>query len=329
MASIRNRNGKWQARVVRKGVQTIAKTFLIKSDAEKWARQVEREIDKGSYTNNSLAEKTTFKEIIQRYMLEVTPSMKGFKEDGIRLNAICKRPLTNLSMTSLTPMKIAEYRDERLKTVSAGTVIRELCYFSSIINHARREWGINIVNPVTLVRKPPSPIGRSRILNPNEYFELMEALTSTPKNRRNIWMKPLVQFALETAMRRGEMLALLWSNIDFNKQTAYIEHSKNGESRYVPLSTNAMQILTNLPRSIDGKVFPINSFCVASYFIKATKRANIEDFHFHDLRHTAITNMMNKVSNLIELSAISGHKTLSMLKRYTHINVEDIAKKLG
>lgn len=329
MASIRNRNGKWQARVVRKGIPTIAKTFLIKSDAEKWARQVERDIDKGSYINISVAEKTTFKEIIQRYIKEVTPSMKGRSEDTIRLNAICRRPIANLSMTSLTPSKIADYRDERLKSVSNGTVIRELCYLSSIINHARREWNINIDNPVSLVRKPPSPAGRSRILSTNEKDNLLEALTATKKNRRNIWMKPLVEFALETAMRRGEMLSLKWSNVDYSKQIAFIADSKNGESRYVPLSKYAVKILQDLPKSIDGRVFPINDFCVAAYFMKATKRAEIQDFHFHDLRHTSITNLMGKVSNLIELSAISGHKTLSMLKRYTHINVEDIARKLG
>lgn len=329
MASIRNRNGKWQARVVRKGIPTVAKTFLIKSDAEKWARQVERDIDRGSYINTSLAEKTTFKEIIQRYIKEVTPSMKGCSEDTIRLNAICRRPIANIHMTSLTPSKIADYRDDRLKSVSAGTVIRELCYFSSIINHARREWNINIDNPVSLVRKPPAPTGRSRTLSNDEKELLLEALTATSKNRRNIWMNPLVEFALETAMRRGEMLSLRWSNIDYVKQIAFISDSKNGDSRYIPLSKYAIEILKDLPKSIDGCVFPINDFCVAAYFMRATKRAGIQDFHFHDLRHTAITNMMSKVSNLIELSAISGHKTLSMLKRYTHINAEEIAKKLG
>lgn len=329
MASIRNRNGKWQARVVRKGSPTIAKTFQIKSDAEKWARQVEREIDRGSFKNNSLAEKTTFKEIIQRYLVEVTPAMKSRSADTIRLNAICRRPIAKLSMSALTPMRVAEYRDSRLKEVAAGTVIRELCYFSSIINHARREWNINIDNPVSLVRKPPTPLGRCRTLSVDEKEALMEALVSTDKNRRNIWMKPLVEFALETAMRRGEMLSLLWSNIDYNKQIAFIAHTKNGESRHVPLSTQAVKILQALPKSINGHVFPINDFCVAAYFMKATKRAGIEDFHFHDLRHTAITNMMSKVSNLIELSTISGHKTLSMLKRYTHVSATEIAKKLG
>ena len=329
MATFRNRHGKWQARVTRKGLTPVSRSFLTLQDAERWARQIETDMDKGAYTSAVLAERTTFREVIERYMREVTPSMLSEQEDLIRLRAICRRPLCGLNMLALTPSKIAEYRDERLKEVSAGTVIRELCYFSSIINHARREWGINVTNPVALVRKPPSPKGRSRTLNDAEKSRLLSELVATRANRRSTWMKPLVEFALESAMRRGEMIALLWVNVDLNKRVAFLPTSKNGESRLVPLSTNAIQILKELPHSIDGRVFPLNGFTVAAAFMKATKRSNIPDFHFHDLRHTAITNMAEKLPNVLELSAVTGHKTLSMLKRYTHFKPEDLAKKLG
>jgi len=124
MASIRFRNNKWQARVVRKGITPISRTFLTKLDAEKWARKIETEIDRNSYINTSLAEKSTFKEIIQRYIKEVTPTMKSVSIDTIKLNAICRKSITNLSMFALTPMVIAEYRDLRLKEVTSGTVLR-------------------------------------------------------------------------------------------------------------------------------------------------------------------------------------------------------------
>lgn len=329
MASIRNRNNKWQVRILRKGFKPITKTFLSKTDAEKWARKVESEIDRNSYTDIALAEKTTLKEIIQRYSREVTPSMKSFSTDLFKLNAICRRPICKLSMSALSPQIFADYRDERLKEVSSGTVIRELYYFSSVINHARREWGINIQNPIMLVKKPTIPKGRTRVLSEEEKIRLLKDLESTNYHNRNALMKPLVAFALETGMRRGEMLALLWTNINLQKQTAFIETSKNGESRYVPLSKSALEILNNLPKSDDGRVFPINDFTVAAAFLRATKRANIKDFRFHDLRHTAITSMAAKIPNILELSSISGHKTLSMLKRYTHFNAEDLAKKLG
>ncbi|CAN1507885.1 XerC Integrase [Methylophilaceae bacterium] len=329
MAAFRNRDGKWQARVRRQGYAPITKSFITLQDAEKWARSIEVDLDKNSYSNTNLAEKTTFKDLIERYMREVTPSMRREYEDLIRLKAIARRPISQLNMLVLTPTKIAEYRDERLKQVSSGTVIRELSYLSSIINHARREWGINIANPVNLVKKPPTPKGRTRILSNEEKVRLMRVLEDAPKNILSIWMPYLVKFALETAMRQAEICTLMWANVDLDKRTAYLPITKNGESRYVPLSSAAIKILNELPRSIDGRVFPVNRSSVSVTFTRNARIANVENFRFHDLRHTAITAMAEKLPNVLELSAVTGHKTLSMLKRYTHFKAEDLAKKLG
>jgi integrase len=204
MATLRKRkNGHWQARV-RKANQSISKTFINKADAERWAKQVEVDMQKGSYTNLVLAERTTLGELIDRYIAEVLPTMRGALEDRFRLKALQRRTLSKLSMTALTAAKIAEYRDQRLTQVSSGTVIRELAYISSIINQARREWGINIDNPVRLVRKPQSPQGRNRILKEAEKLRILDELAPRPTRRVSIWMKPLVEFALETGMRRGQ-----------------------------------------------------------------------------------------------------------------------------
>lgn len=327
MATLRNRNGKWQARVVRKGHAPITKSFQSKQDAERWARQIESEMDKGSFINPVLAENTTFKEIVERFMQEVTPTMRSVVEDTYRLRTLSKHPLCKLSMAALTPARIAQYRDDRLKTVAANTVIRELAYFSSIINHARREWGINITNPIPLVKKPIMPLGRSRMLNEEESVRLLDALQ--PTGRRSVWMLPLVQFALETGMRRGEMLALRWEQVDLIQRTAHLQLTKNGERRTVPLSSAAIQILSNLPRSMDGRVFPINAAAVSANFNRARVRAVVSDFHFHDLRHMAITRLAKKLPNLIELASVSGHRSLAMLKRYYHPSAAELAKKLG
>ena len=168
MASFRQRNGKWQARVLRDGHPDQTKTFVTKGDAEKWARSVESEIDKGQFISVNEAQRNTLGDLIERYLVEVTPSMKGVTEDTIRLKAIMRKPIARWSMANLSAARIAAYRDERLKQVSAGTVIRELAYLSSIINHARREWGINVPNPVQLVRKPQSPQARSKVLTDEE-----------------------------------------------------------------------------------------------------------------------------------------------------------------
>ena len=327
MATFRNRGGKWQARVQIKGHAALSKTFINKIDAERWAKQVEVEMQKGSYTNLVLAERTTFAEIIERYVTEVLPTMRGGTADVIRLKALARRPIGKLSMVSLTPQKIAQHRDERLKEIAPATVIRELSYFSSIISYARKEWGININNPVALVARPRNPQGRSRLLDDAETSALFEKLK--PIGRRSIWMLPLVRLALETAMRRSELLGLRWEHIDFQKRIIFLQLTKNGTSRTVPLSTHAIQILTEMPRNIDGRVFPINHAAVSANFDRARKRAGVKDIRFHDLRHMAITRLAEKLPNLIELSAVSGHKSLSMLKRYYHPNPEHLAEKLG
>jgi integrase len=328
MAGFRLRNNKWQARIQRDGYPDLAKSFDNKSDAIRWATKVEAEMDRGSYINTALAERTTFAELILRYLQEVTPKTKSAKEDGFRLKALARKPIAKYSMVALTPSRIAEYRDNRLKEVSAGTVIRELAYFSCLINHARREWGINIDNPIPLIRKPETPPSRTRVLNGLEKERLFDVLKPRFKNS-NPWILFIVQFALETAMRQGEILALSWVDIDLNKRTAHLETTKNGDRRTVPLSTRAVQILQEIPRSIDGRVFPMNRPALCANFESACKRANIEDLHFHDLRHTAITNMASKFSNILELSAVTGHRQLSMLKRYYHPKAEDLALKLG
>lgn len=326
MATFRFHGNKWQARVRRKGYPDQTKSFLTRQDAERWARRIEVDLDRGTFIDQSAAQNSTFGEVIQRYMNEVLPSMRGAATDSIRLKAILRRSICKTLMHMLTPSVIATYRDERLCQVSNGTVIRELAYFSSVINHARREWNINIPNPVQLVKKPSSPLGRNRILSDQEEVLLLRA--SEPMANRNIYTRPFIILALETAMRRGELLSLRWSDIDLQKRTAFLKMTKNGESRCVPLSTRAIETLRLLPISIDGRVLPINFPALETNFKRATRRAGISNLRIHDLRHTATTRLAVKLSNVLELSAVTGHKQLNMLKRYYHPKPELIALKL-
>lgn len=324
MASFRSRKNKWQARIIRKGHPTIAKTFLTRQDAEKWARSIEIEIDRGTYINNDVAQKTLFKEILQKYLNEVAPNMRSADNQIIRVRKLMRHPIAEVNMAHLSPRHIADYRDERLKVIKPNTVIRELAIMSSIINHARREWNLNIINPVTIIKKPSSTPGRNRILNDEELSRLINQLENISP-----WYRPLVEFALETAMRRGEIMSLLWTNVNYEKSVAFLPLTKNGDSRHVPLSSKAIRILKSLPRDIEGRVFPLNKDTVSVLFLRATRRAKLDDVRFHDLRHMAITRLASVFSNPLELATISGHKSLSMLTRYTHLKAEDLVKKLG
>jgi len=328
MAAFRNRNGRWQARVRRKGQEPVSKSFQTKEDAQRWARSVESEIDRGSHTSQVLADKSLFKDVILRYLEEVTLKTRSMREDTYRLKALARHPIAKLRMTALTPMRVAEYRDERLKVVSAGTVIRELSYFSSIVNHARREWSFSMINPIPLVKKPASPQGRNRILTKEELGRLYAALTPKIKSS-NHWILPLTKFAIATAMRRSEILGLQWKHVDLQKRIAFIPLTKNGQSRTVPLSSAAIEILRSLPRNFEGTVFPVTKFTLSAAIERARVKANLGDFHFHDLRHMAITRLAEKLPNLVELSALSGHRSLSMLRRYYHPSAQDLAKKIS
>jgi integrase len=284
-------------------------------------------MDRGAYVPLGEAQRITLGDLIERYLVEVTPTLKGAKEDTIRLRAVMRHPICKLILTAVTPTCIAKFRDERLQQVSSSTVIRDLACLSAIIGHARREWSINIENPVSRVRKPSAPAGRDRVLTSAEEARLLDALR--PTGRRSPWLYPLVVLALETAMRRGELLGLRWQDVNLVKRIATLHDTKNGEGRVVPLSSRAVEILKALPRSISGHVIPMTPFAACAAFDRATDRANIDGLRFHDLRHTAITRMAEKLPNVIELAAVSGHKSLRMLQRYYHPRAEDLAHKLG
>ena len=327
MASIRQRNGRWQARVRRQGFPVETKSFTSKAEAERWARSMETEMDRGVYCNRSVAESMTLGDLLKKYAEEVSPDKRGGKEEAIRLNAMRRHRMCQLSMANLTPKAVAEYRDERLKTCGPNTIIRDLAMLSSAINHARKEWGVMVVNPVALVRKPAAPQGRDRVLNDEEESRLLAALA--PQGRRNVYVRPLAIVALETAMRRGELLALRWQDVDLHRRVAFLPLTKNGRARTVPLSLRAVATLESMPRSIGGQVFPITSAAMEAAFKKATERAGLRDLHFHDLRHTATTRLATKLDNVLELSAVTGHTDLRMLKRYYHPKAEDLARKIG
>ena len=327
MASFRQHGNGWQGRIRRRGYPDITQTFEAKADAERWARSVESDMDKGLFVSVSEAQRTTLGELIERYLVEVTPSMKGVTEDTIRLKAMMRKPIARWSMAKLSATRVAAFRDERLSEVSAGTVIRELAYLSSIINHARREWGINVPNPVQMVRKPPSPPARGRVLTDAEVSALLKVFE--PIGRRSHWVKPIVELALATAMRRGELLSLRWENINLKARTAFLPTTKNGDSRTVPLSSSALHILEKLPRHLSGAVFPMNAPALNAAFKRGLSRSDLKDIRFHDLRRTAITKMAEKLPNVIELAAVSGHKSLMVLKQYYRPSASDLALKLG
>jgi integrase len=343
MATIsRRESGLWQAKVRRNGYPARSRTFTSKTDADAWARQQEAEMDRGAWRDRSSADSTTFYALLVRYLKDVAPTKRGAEIEALRIKTLMRDEITQHKLSALTPLVLADWRDRRLAAgCSGGTVNRELNIVSAVLNWARRELMIVVDNPVACIRRPPPSKARDRRLESDEEARLMDALedqsgetirTDGKKYRhgtRNPWIRPIVELALETAMRRGELLSLAWDNIDLKRRTAHLPVTKNGEARTIPLSSRAIAILNDLPRSIDGRVFPVTANALKIAFERSVRRAGIEDLHFHDLRHEATSRLAEKLPNLIELSAVTGHKDLRMLKRYYHPRAEDLAKKLG
>lgn len=329
MATISERNGTWQAKVVRKGFPTQYKTFDMKAQAQAWARAVEVAMDDGTWGDPAGSADVTFGALLKRYHESVTPSKRSRSSESYRLAKLRRRKISDYSMRNLTTHVLGEYRDARLKEgATAATVCRELASICAVITHAQREWGLKLANPAKLVKKPRLPPGRNRSLKPHETERLLEELHPSNHKRRHPLLHPVVQFALETAMRRGEILDLRWRNVDFEQRTAFLPLTKNGKARTVPLSSRAVEILSSLSRT-DDRVFPISDYAVECAFVRACKRAEIDDMHFHDLRHMATTALSKKLPNVIELASVTGHSNVQMLKRYYHTSAAELALKLG
>ena len=332
MATFRKRGAhQWQAQIRKKGYPLQSKTFDTRAAAQTWARQVEVDMDKDVFVSRVEAETLTLGDLLERYVEEVTPLKRGAVSEAARIRGMLREPLTDRIVATIRNADIAALRDRRLKEVSSGTVKRELGIFSHVFEVARKEWGLGTQNPVRYVRSPPSAKPRQRRLQSADAGTNEEqALLNACREARNPFLLPVVRIALETAMRQGEILRLRWEHIDLNRQTAHLPDTKNGESRTVPLSRTAVETLRALPRSIHGDVFPgLTGEAIKRPFMRARRRAQLVDFRFHDLRHEATTRFFERGLNIMEVAAITGHKDLRMLQRYTHLRAEDLAQKLG
>jgi integrase len=328
----RNTRGQWQAQVRKKGYPLQTKTFDTRAAAETWARAIEVEMDRGQFVSRAEAESTTLRELLERYREEITPQKKGAAPETARIRALLRHPLAQRFIAGIRGVDIARFRDERLKKVSPATVKRDLVILSHLFEVTRKEWGIHVHNPVRDIKLPAHSRSRERRLQSSTQEEQNEEtlLLHACREARNPHLLPIVQLALETAMRQGELVRLRWEHIDLNRRIAHLPNTKNGESRTVPLSTTAVKVLRALPRSLNGQVFPgLTTEAIKRAYIRATRRAGIEDLRFHDLRHEATTRLFEKGLNIMEVASITGHKDLRMLRRYTHLKAEDLARKLG
>ena len=336
----------WQAKIRRLGFPAQSQTFGTKSEAETWARSVESEMDRGVFVSRAEAESTTLKDGLERYAAEVTIRKKGATQEMTRIKRWQKSPLGARFLANIKGKDIAKFRDDRRVEGKAENTIRlDLALISHFFETARKDWGTeSLVNPVKNIKLPRGSNQRDRRLNDKELTFLLDAI----ENGAQPIAGSIIQIAVHTAMRQSEILGLTWERIDFSRKVAFLTETKNGDSRDVPLSSQVIGVLQGMTRPIGGgKLFKISQDRLIRTFkracqvgkaryIKSCVMANtkpdekfLNDLRFHDLRHEATSRLFEIGLNMMEVASITGHKSLSMLTRYTHLRAEDLARKLG
>ncbi len=269
---------------------------------------------------------------LDKYFSSVSVHKRGHLQEFYRINVLKRSALAMKFMDEISSVDIADYRDSRLSTISprtgrnisANTVRLELALLSALFNLARIEWGTCSHNPVEHVRKPAASPGRTRRLTSTEERRIKHALRN-----KNEQLLAIFQIALETAMRQGEILSLRWEHVDLHMGVAHLPLTKNGTARDVPLSWKARQVLKEFAGPVSGPVFSYTSNGFKSAWRTLLSETGIDDLHFHDLRHEAISRLFELGTlNVMEVAAISGHKSMNMLKRYTHLRATQLVNKL-
>ncbi len=332
MATFRQRKGPagqkvWHMQVRRRGWPPQTATFDKKSDAEGWAFQVESEMKKGAFVSRSEGEGATLRDALDRYEREILPRKTARNQvvERNRLRSLQCRRIALSPLTGIGGKQVADHiREREAEGAGPNTIRLDLATISHLYTVARTAWGMPyLTNPVPLAKtaRPRLPAGRTRRLKAGEEKRLLAV--SGPG------FASIVRFALATAMRRGEMASLRWEHVNLKRRSAHLPVTKNGEPRTVPLSMEALTVLKALPRRLDGVVFGVRASTITWTWRDVCKKAGIEGLTFHDLRHEAISRLFENTDlDAMEIARISGHKTLSMLSRYTHLRAHHLAERM-
>lgn len=323
MSCVRKRGKSWNAQVRIAGWKNFTKSFSKKSDAVIWVRELERKLRSAQVPDVPIDSKISLRDLLLKYAEEISPTHKGKIPEVCRLKSIARRWVGELDIRYLTKQHFIQYRDDRLKVVTGGSVGSELALIKRVLDTAVKNWGYGIpYNPINDIEYPKVSGARNRRLTDTEKDRLLIAASS----QRNIYIASIIEFAIETGMRRSEMLKLGWCDVDLDNGFASLYDTKNGEDRRVPLTRRCVEVLRTVPQDHE-KVFPISANCLRLAWVRARNKAGITDLRFHDLRHEAVSRFFEMGMSVPEVALISGHKDVRQLFRYTHLNPTNAFKK--
>lgn len=332
MASINKRGSFWRAQVRRRGFPPQSRSFDTKGQAEIWVRSVENEMDRGIFVSRAEAENTTLAEALERYGREISSVKRHPAQDHQRIKHWLRHPLAFQFLANLRGADFAKYRDQRRELGRAENTIRlELALVSHLFEIARKEWGMeSLSNPIKNIRKPSGSRERDRRLLPGEYDKIASTLDASG----NAWIRAAFDLAIETSLRQAMLFNLRWEWIDLNRRVVCVPSEYRGTGNkgvpaHLPLSSKAIAVLSALPRTGNGPVLSTTQNAVVCAWKKALKKLEIHDLTWHDLRHEAASRLFERGLHPLEVASITGHKSLTMLRRYTHLRPEDLALKLA
>ncbi len=337
MASITQRKNTFRVRIYRKDLPAITNTFHSKQEALKWARLIEVQIEQGTYIDESpkdpIKSDISFADAVEKYLETHSIHKANYRSESGILGLLSKR-WDGRKLSSIAKQDVSNLKNDLYKLGRASSTINHyLNAISQLFKLASNEWGHIIPNPVEGISRALEPVGRmKRLLPSDEELLLYYCKQSCCKH-----LAEIVTIATETGMRCGEILSMRWEDVDFINRRVLLRKTKNGDSRQVPLSTRAKEALESMYKPDELIVFPCQHWKMRRHFNAAVNKAKLahkgvqnpfNDLRFHDLRHEALSRLSDKGLNVIELAHISGHKTLSMLRRYTHPNHETLLNKL-
>ena len=318
MANIRRRDGRYQVQIRRRGFPSQVKTFSRHSDAKRWALETELYLERGELEPRPTTVHHTIGELLKRYQVTFPLDTAEYWR-----TIVLDRAFGTCPANRLRPSDLAKYRDQRLCSIQPATLARELKVLRRVFRIARDEWDVPLsLDAFSRLSIKQQSLPRERRLNPEELNQLLDACAGA----QNLWLRPTVELALETGMRRGELLNARYEHL--NHGLLHIPKTKTGYPRTIPLTPRASTLIVALPHSICGHILPITTTALRHSFDRAKRRGGIKDFHFHDLRHEAISRFFEMGLSIPEVALISGHKDYRMLARYTHLRADDLLKKL-
>ena len=340
MATITKRKNRYTAVVRRAGYPTTTKTFGLKTDAKRWAAQLEADIDSGRIhkLRDRKSDDDTVGGLITRFIEEVHP-LKQFGESKLATLQLSARELQNVKIAKWKARDVIAYGTKRRETVSKSTLNQQLQYISQVLEYARIVWEIPMDgNPVKDGRYALSKTGlvgssnkRGRRLRVGEYEKLVDAAAGH-------WITYYITIARDNTMRLGEIHNQVWKDVNFDERTLTIRNRKDpnqkeGNDETIPMIGHTYEVLRGLwaVSTRKGRVFSMvkNAKSVSDKFAAVTQAAGIDDLHFHDLRHEAISKLFERGLQIQEVALVSGHKSWDSLKRYTQLKPGQILEALG